>query len=381
MASSPPGRPCDSGIRSPYRSFNLAKDCLGGVRTLWCGTNIAVWDRRRGDLGGGPLVVVVVTGHRQGDKRSDHRWPGAAVGPRPRCEPPLAGLGLGPEFFRPEAPEGRTPRRARPRAALSSAERLPASRSGGLGCGQTSSDRRFVPQVTCQPSILQTVLGLITSLLGGGGILLGGLRGHPVVSTWRASRTSVTSADSRSPGAERRNSAGWPAVCPAAPHDRRRRRVDDRHLRSAYGDRPAFPAVRWERDGPTPLERGPASGPSTSACCPRGSVRFPREDEDPKLFNYRGYLAHRPENVVARRAGCSPNPTPGRPWCTARPARTAPAWFCALVSDAVGVSRDAVVQDYTMSNDRPARGAAERRRHRVRHRRRRHRPLPLARPR
>jgi hypothetical protein len=77
----------------------------------------------------------------------------------------LAGLGLGPEFFRPEAPEGRTP-----------AERAPAALSSASGAGSRSAASgpanfvrpAVVPQVTCQPSILQTVLGLITSLLGGG---------------------------------------------------------------------------------------------------------------------------------------------------------------------------------------------------------------------
>jgi hypothetical protein len=108
-----------------------------------------------------------------------------------------------------------------------------------------------------------------------------------------------------------------------------------------------------ERDGPTPLER---AGVRTEhlTVLPEGQRPIPREDEDPKLFNYRGYLTHRPENVLAAvRLLTDPDPDTAGPalvHCAAGKDRT--GVFCALVSDAVGVRRDAVVEDYAMSNDR-----------------------------
>ncbi|HEY9414526.1 MAG TPA: tyrosine-protein phosphatase [Pseudonocardia sp.] len=105
-----------------------------------------------------------------------------------------------------------------------------------------------------------------------------------------------------------------------------------------------------ERDGPTPLER---AGVRTEhlTVLPEGRRPIPREDEDPKLFNYRGYLAHRPENVLAAvRLLTEVDAGPALVHCAAGKDRT--GVFCALVSDAVGVSRDAVIEDYAMSNDR-----------------------------
>ncbi|HTK67870.1 MAG TPA: tyrosine-protein phosphatase [Pseudonocardia sp.] len=105
-----------------------------------------------------------------------------------------------------------------------------------------------------------------------------------------------------------------------------------------------------ERDGPTPLER---AGVRTEhlTVLPEGRRPIPREDEDPKLFNYRGYLAHRPENVLAAvRVLIEPDAGPALVHCAAGKDRT--GVFCALVADAVGVSFEAVVEDYTMSNDR-----------------------------
>ncbi|HEY2203280.1 MAG TPA: tyrosine-protein phosphatase [Pseudonocardia sp.] len=103
-----------------------------------------------------------------------------------------------------------------------------------------------------------------------------------------------------------------------------------------------------ERDGPTPLER---AGVSTAhlTVLPEGQRPIPRDDEDPKLFNYRGYLAHRPENVLAAvRLLTAPDAGPALVHCAAGKDRT--GVFCALLQDAVGVRRDAVVDDYALSN-------------------------------
>ena len=104
-----------------------------------------------------------------------------------------------------------------------------------------------------------------------------------------------------------------------------------------------------DRDGPTPLER---AGVRTEhlTVLPEGQRPVPREDEDPKLFNYRGYLAHRPENMLAAvRLLTEPDAGPALVHCAAGKDRT--GVFCALVSDAVGVTRDALVDDYVMSNE------------------------------
>jgi protein-tyrosine phosphatase len=105
-----------------------------------------------------------------------------------------------------------------------------------------------------------------------------------------------------------------------------------------------------ERDGPTPLEH---AGVRTEhlTVLPEGQRPIPREDEDPKLFNYRGYLAHRPENMMAAvRLLIEADAGPTLVHCAAGKDRT--GVFCALVEDAVGVTRDAVVHDYAMSNER-----------------------------
>jgi protein-tyrosine phosphatase len=104
-----------------------------------------------------------------------------------------------------------------------------------------------------------------------------------------------------------------------------------------------------ERDGPTPLER---AGVRTEhlTLFPSGQRPVPRDDEDQKLFNYRGYLNHRPENMLAAvRLLTEPDAGPALVHCAAGKDRT--GVFCALVSDVVGVRRDAVVEDYTLSND------------------------------
>jgi hypothetical protein len=105
-----------------------------------------------------------------------------------------------------------------------------------------------------------------------------------------------------------------------------------------------------DRDGPTPLERAGVRTEHLSVL-PEGQRPVPREDEDPKLFHYRGYLAHRPDNVLAAvRLLTEPGAGPALVHCAAGKDRT--GVFCALVSDAVGVTRDAVVDDYALSNER-----------------------------
>lgn len=105
-----------------------------------------------------------------------------------------------------------------------------------------------------------------------------------------------------------------------------------------------------ERDGPTPLERAGVRTEHLSVL-PLGQRPIPRDDEDPKLFNYRGYLDHRPENVLAAvRLLTEPDAGPALVHCAAGKDRT--GVFCALVADAVGVRRDAVVEDYALSNER-----------------------------
>jgi len=105
-----------------------------------------------------------------------------------------------------------------------------------------------------------------------------------------------------------------------------------------------------ERDGPTPLERAGVRTEHLSVL-PEGQRPIPRDDEDPKLFSYRGYLQHRPENMTAAvRLLTEPDASPALVHCAAGKDRT--GVFCALVSDAVGVERDAVVDDYAMSNER-----------------------------
>lgn len=105
-----------------------------------------------------------------------------------------------------------------------------------------------------------------------------------------------------------------------------------------------------ERDGPTPLERAGVRTEHLSVL-PEGQRPIPREDEDPKLFNYRGYLAHRPENMLAAvRLLVDPDTGPALVHCAAGKDRT--GVFCALIGDAVGVTREALVEDYALSNER-----------------------------
>jgi hypothetical protein len=108
-------------------------------------------------------VIVVITGHRQGDS-SPITGGQAQAPPSAPVNAALAGLGLGSELFEPHGPGGTTPVSHRP-AGLSS-----ATGGGARSAASGSAPARpaVVPQVTCQPSLIQTVLGLVTSLLGGG---------------------------------------------------------------------------------------------------------------------------------------------------------------------------------------------------------------------
>jgi len=127
-------------------------------------TNIAVWIVAVVILVA-TVVVVVITGHRQGDN-SPITGGQAQAPPSAPLNAALAGLGLGPEDFEPRGPGGSTPSTRRP-AELSSATGIGA-RSAASGSAASVVRPVVAPPVACQPSILQSVLGLITSLLGGG---------------------------------------------------------------------------------------------------------------------------------------------------------------------------------------------------------------------
>ncbi|HZZ46623.1 MAG TPA: tyrosine-protein phosphatase [Pseudonocardia sp.] len=103
-----------------------------------------------------------------------------------------------------------------------------------------------------------------------------------------------------------------------------------------------------EKDGPTPLELAGVRTEHLSVL-PEGQRPLPRDGEDPKVFNYRGYLRFRPENMVAAvRLLTEPDAGPALVHCAAGKDRT--GVFSALVLDAVGAAREAVVADYALSN-------------------------------
>jgi protein tyrosine/serine phosphatase len=103
-----------------------------------------------------------------------------------------------------------------------------------------------------------------------------------------------------------------------------------------------------EKDGPTPLELAGVRTEHLSVL-PEGQRPLPKEGEDPKVFNYRGYLRFRPENMLAAvRLLTEPDAGPALVHCAAGKDRT--GVFSALVLDAVGAAREAVVADYALSN-------------------------------
>ncbi|MBN9099728.1 MAG: tyrosine-protein phosphatase [Pseudonocardia sp.] len=106
-----------------------------------------------------------------------------------------------------------------------------------------------------------------------------------------------------------------------------------------------------DRDGPTPVA---AAGVETVALNFIGVSReyLPEtgDDTDPLLRNYLGYLADHPGNVVtAVRRLAAENAGPALVHCAAGKDRT--GTLVALVLDAVGVERDAVVADYVRSSE------------------------------
>lgn len=107
-----------------------------------------------------------------------------------------------------------------------------------------------------------------------------------------------------------------------------------------------------DRDGPTALA---AAGVETVALNLIGDSRnwLPEtgDDTDPLVRNYLGYLEDHPENVVhAVRRLAAQDAGPALVHCAAGKDRT--GTVVALVLDAVGVERDAVVADYALSAER-----------------------------
>jgi protein-tyrosine phosphatase len=107
-----------------------------------------------------------------------------------------------------------------------------------------------------------------------------------------------------------------------------------------------------ERDGPTALAE---AGVETMALSfiPEEGREFPetQDDVDPLTIAYLGYLRDRADNVVTavrRLAAADAGPTLVH--CAAGKDRT--GVLVALVLDAVGVERDAVVADYALSAER-----------------------------
>jgi hypothetical protein len=104
-----------------------------------------------------------------------------------------------------------------------------------------------------------------------------------------------------------------------------------------------------DRDGPTPVAR---AGVRTVALSfiPENGRPLPEtgDDTDPMLRDYLGYLVDRTENVLeAVRLLAAPGGGPTLVHCQAGKDRT--GVLVALVLDAVGVQRDAVVEDYRLS--------------------------------
>ncbi|RTL67182.1 MAG: tyrosine-protein phosphatase [Pseudonocardiaceae bacterium] len=128
--------------------------------------------------------------------------------------------------------------------------------------------------------------------------------------------------------------------------------ADVRHLVETFGLSLVLDlrtAREIDEDGPTAVA---AAGVETVALTfiPEEGRALPEtgDDTDPLTRNYLGYLADRPENVVeAVRRLAAPQAGPALVHCAAGKDRT--GVLCALVLDAVGVERDAVVDDYALS--------------------------------
>ena len=104
-----------------------------------------------------------------------------------------------------------------------------------------------------------------------------------------------------------------------------------------------------DRDGPTAVARA-GVGTVALSFLPDGGEAFPQagDEPDPLLRAYLGYLVDRTENVVeAVRLLARPDAGPTLVHCAAGKDRT--GVLVALVLDAVGVAREAVVADYALS--------------------------------
>lgn len=106
-----------------------------------------------------------------------------------------------------------------------------------------------------------------------------------------------------------------------------------------------------ERDGPTAVAR---AGVPTVALTfiPEEGRALPEtgDDTDPLLRNYLGYLADRGDNVVDAVRRLAAETGPALVHCAAGKDRT--GVLVALVLDAVGVQREAVLADYALSAER-----------------------------
>lgn len=104
-----------------------------------------------------------------------------------------------------------------------------------------------------------------------------------------------------------------------------------------------------DRDGPSALARAGVRTVELSLIAD-GMAPLPLTEADPLLREYLGYLSHRGEQVVeAVQVLAEPDAGPTLVHCAAGKDRT--GVLVALVLDAVGVDRQAVVADYGMSAD------------------------------
>jgi protein-tyrosine phosphatase len=104
-----------------------------------------------------------------------------------------------------------------------------------------------------------------------------------------------------------------------------------------------------DRDGPTAMARAGVETVWLSFLAEDGEPLPEADDDlDPMVHNYLGYLSQRGENVVqAVRRLAAPDAGPALVHCAAGKDRT--GVLVALVLDAVGVQRSAVLADYMLS--------------------------------
>ena len=105
-----------------------------------------------------------------------------------------------------------------------------------------------------------------------------------------------------------------------------------------------------DRDGPTAVARAGVETLALSFIPEEGRELPEADDADPLVHIYLGYLRDAPENVVeAVRRLAAEETGPALVHCAAGKDRT--GTLVALVLDAVGVERDAVVADYALSGE------------------------------